>query len=80
MEKVCGDAFLAMRGRNDRDFVAYFAGTICSVPQWLPEKEYLEVSQALTTDWDKVKTLAMLALSACSYLPQSKEETQTIGE
>jgi len=78
-EKVCADAFLAMRGRRDTDFVEYFTGTICSVPQWLPEEDFLAVSQALLTDAEKVKTLSMLALSACSYVgkpntPQAEGE------
>jgi len=67
--KVCSDAFLAMRGRRDADFVEYFTGTICSVPQYLPEDEFLGVSAALMSDWQKVKTLSMLALSAHSQLP-----------
>lgn len=65
-EKVCSGSFLAMRCRRENDFVEYFISTICSVPQWLPEEEYLSVSQALLTDWEKVKTLSMLALSANS--------------
>lgn len=65
-EKVCSDAFLAMRSRREQDFVEYFAGTICSVPQWLPEEEYVAVTRALMTEWEKVKTLSMLALSACA--------------
>lgn len=75
-EKVCSDAFLAMRGRRDADFVEYFTGTICSVPQWLPQDDYLVISQALLTDWEKVKTLSMLALSACSYSPKSATVAQ----
>lgn len=67
-EKVCSDAFLALRGRREQDFIDYFTGTICSVPQFLSEADFLMVSQALTTEWPKVKTLAMLALSAHSYL------------
>ncbi|MBI2502236.1 MAG: type I-MYXAN CRISPR-associated protein Cmx8 [Candidatus Latescibacteria bacterium] len=65
-EKVCSDAFLAMRGRREQDFVEYFTGTMCSVPQWLPEDDFVAVSRALMTEWEKVKTLSMLALSACS--------------
>ncbi|MDW7730065.1 MAG: type I-MYXAN CRISPR-associated protein Cmx8 [Bacillota bacterium] len=65
--RVCTDAFLAMRGRRDQNFIEYFTGTICSVPQWLPEEDYLAVSQALISEWEKVKTLSMLALSAHSY-------------
>jgi CRISPR-associated protein Cmx8 len=73
-EKVCSDAFLAMRGRRERDFIEYFAGTICSVPQWLPEDDFIAVSQVLATDWERVKTLSMLALSAQSYLGGGKDE------
>ena len=72
-ERVCSDAFLAIRGRRERDFVDYFAGTICSVPQWLPEDDFIAVSQSLSTDWERVKTLSMLALSAQSYLGGSKD-------
>jgi len=77
-EKVCMDAFLAMRGRREQDFIQYFTGTICSVPQFLPEKEYLAVTYALMSDWEKVKTLSMLALSAHSYLgePRKDEDEQ----
>ena len=67
-EKVCSDAFLAMRGRREQDFVEYFSGTICSVPQYLPETEFVAVAEALHSDWERAKTLSMLALSAHSYL------------
>jgi len=69
-QKVCMDAFLALRGRRAReDFVAYFTGTVCSVPQYLPEAEYEVVAQALMSDrWEEAKALAMLALSACSNI------------
>lgn len=70
VEKVCSDAFLAMRGRRDQDFVEYFTGSICSVPQYLKKEDFLYVSQALLNDWDRVKTLSMLAISAHSYLPK----------
>jgi CRISPR-associated protein Cmx8 len=76
-EKVCSDAFLAIRGRRDQDLVEYFTGTICSVPQFLPEKDYLLVAEALTRDWQRVKNLALLSLSAHSYVwekPKDKEE------
>jgi len=74
VQHVCTDAFLAMRGRRDKDFVDYFTGTVCSVPQYLPEDDFLAVSQALATDWSRVKTLAMLALSANSFYGREKEE------
>ena len=68
-QKVCMDAFLAMRSRRDQEFVEYFTGTICSVPLFLPSEDYILVSQSLLEEggWEKVKTLSMLALSAHSY-------------
>lgn len=67
-QKICMDVFLAMRSRRDQEFIEYFAGTICSVPQFLPSDDYVFVSQALLEEngWEKVKTLSMLALSAHS--------------
>lgn len=67
-EKICRDAFLAVRGRKSQAFLDYFTGTICSVPQYLPSKDFQLVSQALINDWEKVKTLTLLAISANSYL------------
>lgn len=68
-EKVCKDAFLRMRGcRAREDFVTYFTGTICSVPQYLPGTEYQLIAKAILDDdrWEEVKALAMLTLSALS--------------
>jgi CRISPR-associated protein Cmx8 len=76
-EKVCSDAFLAMRSRRESDFVEYFTGTICSVAQYLPEQDYLIVSQSLITQSDTVKTLAMLALSASSAVGRASEDETT---
>lgn len=66
--EVCRDVFLAMRSRREQDFIEYFTGTICSVPQFLPPEDYVFVSQALLEDggWEKVKALSMLALAAHS--------------
>jgi CRISPR-associated protein Cmx8 len=66
--RVCADVFLAMRSRRDQDFIEYFTGTICSVPQFLPPDDYVLVSQALLEDggWEKVKALSMLAVAAHS--------------
>lgn len=74
LEKVCADAFLAMRGRRDQDFVEYFTGTICSVPQFLPKDQFLTVARELTENWQKIKTLSMLAISANSYLSGQSNE------
>lgn len=76
VEKVCSDAFLAMRGRKDKDFIEYFTGTICAVPQWLPEEDYLLIIQSLFNDSERVKTIAMLALSAQSYFSKASTESQ----
>jgi len=76
LENTCGDAFLAMRSRRDNDFVEYFTGSICSVPQYLPQNDYLLVSQFLLSDWERVKTLAMLALSSVSQVGGHSEESE----
>lgn len=73
-QKVCADAFLAMRSRREADFIDYFVGSICSVPHFLPEAEYLALSQALMADWNRVKNLAMLALSAHSYVGDERNQ------
>ncbi len=68
-ERVCREAFLRLRAcRAREDFVAYFTGTICSVPQSLPGAEYQALTAALLIDpqWEDVKGLAMLALSGLS--------------
>lgn len=68
-EKICADAFLRLRACKAReDFVSYFTGTICSVPQFLPELEYQTVADAILTEerWEEVKALTMLALSGLS--------------
>lgn len=75
--KVCMDAFLAIRGRKDhREFVTYFTGTICSVPQFLDNEQYRGLSAALLDpeQWESLKSLSMLALSALSQSPSSMEK------
>ncbi len=68
--RVCEDAFLTMRScRSREDFVGYFTGTICAVPQYLPMEDYQRLAVALMghdDEWERVKALAMLALSALS--------------
>ncbi|MFQ5729713.1 MAG: hypothetical protein ACE5GN_05070 [Waddliaceae bacterium] len=68
-EKVCMDAFLRLRAcRAREDFVSYFIGSICSVPQYLPDVEYQAISKAILDEkqWEDIKALAMLALSGSS--------------
>ena len=79
-EKICSNAFLAMRGRRDKDFIEYFTGTICSVPQWMPEADYVLVGQALIENWELVKTYSMLALSACSFVGKSTQNDDSKGD
>lgn len=62
--KIARDAFLAVRSRTGADFVDYFASTLCSVPQYMNEKHFEMLTQALHNDTDEVRTLTMLALSA----------------
>lgn len=84
-EKVCQDAFLAIRAcHSQEDFVAYFTGTICSVPQYLPLDEYQALAAALLgadDAWEHVKALSMLALSGQSelYRPEG-DKSRTDGE
>jgi CRISPR-associated protein Cmx8 len=88
--RVCTDAFLAMRSRHDQDFVEFFAGSICSVAQFLPAEDYGFLTKVLLTKpnsspvaprgitWEDVKTLAMIAVSACSFNVRPRE-TQAQG-
>jgi CRISPR-associated protein Cmx8 len=76
VEKVCGDAFLAMRSRREQDFIEYFTSALCAIPQWLPEDDFLLVTNALLNEPDRVKTISMMALSAASYISKSTSETE----
>ncbi len=65
-EKVASGTFLEMRSRREQAFVDHFTATFCSVKQFLPEKEFRIVAEALLTEPENVKTLTLLALSANS--------------
>ncbi|MEM7182596.1 MAG: type I-MYXAN CRISPR-associated protein Cmx8 [Spirochaetota bacterium] len=73
-EKVAKEAFLAIRGRKDKqDFINYFTASICAFSQRLGEDGYLTLVNSLYDDsskaepgWEKVRALCMLALSANS--------------
>ena len=82
-EKVATDAFLAIRGRNSDEFVDYFIGSICAVPQFMgakgvsPEQGFIGISDALHESEDKrteMKNLAMLAL--CAHVWQQRSQTE----
>ena len=76
---VCSDAFLSMRSRHDQDFVEFFAGSICSVAQYLPPEDFRFLTKILMTapdpspiarqglTRDDIKAIAMVAVSACSF-------------
>ena len=80
-EKVATDAFLAIRGRNAEEFVDYFVGSICAVPQFMgaegvpPKEGFIEVAHALHESEDRraeMRNLTMLALSAHGWSRQSE--------
>ncbi len=63
--KLALDAFLAARSRSSaEDFVEFFASTLASVPQFLPEDQYVLLSRELRERPAEVRTLTMLALCA----------------
>ena len=72
--KVAITAFLALRGRREQDITEYFTGTLCSTGHYLKEEEFLLLGNALMRDPDKVKNLAMLALSAHSWTAREKKD------
>ncbi len=84
-QRVCSDAFLAMRSRHDQDFVEYFVGTVCSVAQYLKPAEYQFLTHLLLTrpspnpvgpqplNWEDVKAVAMIAVSACAFNVRPRE-------
>lgn len=74
-EKIARQAFLDVRSRSGSDFEGYFAGTLCSVPQFIKPEDFTRLSAALRKDADNLRTLTLLALSAASWTrPESKTE------
>lgn len=64
-EKVAKSAFLDVRSRTEKmDFINYFAATLCSVPHYLKQEDFVSLTRALYEETDKVRTLTLLALSA----------------
>ena len=84
-QRICSDAFLAMRSRHDQDFVEFFAGTICSVEHQLSQANYQFLIRVLMTNsdpnpvgekrltWEDVKAIAMIAVSAYSFQVRPRE-------
>lgn len=63
--KIAKSAFLDVRSRTEQmDFINYFVSSLCSVPQHMKSDAYVELTQALYQDTDKIRTLILLALSA----------------
>ena len=82
-EKMATDAFLAIRGRNSEEFVDYFVGSICAVPQFMgtkgisPEQGFIAMSDALHESESKrteMKNLTMLALCAHAWRQRFQAE------
>lgn len=65
-ERAARAAFLGVRSRTGVDFVDFFAGTLCSVPQRVSNDDFATLSRALRERPDDVRTLTLLALSARS--------------
>ncbi|WP_201068757.1 MULTISPECIES: type I-MYXAN CRISPR-associated protein Cmx8 [Thiorhodovibrio] len=72
--KVASTAFLALRGRREQDIAEYVTGTLASVGFYQSEDDFLLLSEQLIHDPDKVKNLAMLALSAHSWVGREQNE------
>jgi CRISPR-associated protein Cmx8 len=65
--KVARSAFLDVRSRTEQwDFIKYFTGTLCSVPQYMGTDSYVQLAKDLydENEYEKVRTLTLLALSA----------------
>lgn len=74
--KVAINAFLALRARREQEVAEYVTGTLCAVGCYLPEKDFLILADYLLNESAKVKTLAMLALSAHSWTRSTDNDTQ----
>ena len=89
LQKICGGAFLALRGRKGPDIAEYFTGTLCSHPQFMrgspknaENDDFLLIAKSLVDpeEREKIKLFAMLALSACSYVYTKDEQAKTEDE
>ena len=67
-DRLAADTFLMIRSRRGREFASYFTARICAASQKHLGKtdDFRRDVQALLDDPDAVKTLTLLALSACS--------------
>lgn len=69
VEKICIRLFLALQKRRGLDLAEYFISTFCLSPQYFSKEDVSLFSQSLACEQDEVKSLALLAVAACSYLP-----------
>ena len=76
VEKTARSAFLAIRSRTNEDFIEYFTGTLCSVPQFLPKENFELLSKALLEDSKHIRTLTLMALSAAAYVSKPKTDKE----
>lgn len=64
---LCQHTHLDVRSRNANDFLAYFTGQICTDSQYLPSEDRTVLTRHLFTgDWETVKNMVNLSLSALS--------------
>jgi CRISPR-associated protein Cmx8 len=75
-EAIGKEVFYAIRSRTDEDFRTYFASTLCSVPHWMSQAEFIAITKSLYDETDKVRTLSMIALSARVARTEAKENHQ----
>lgn len=78
-KRYAQDVFMQFRSRREEDFVALFRDKLLPCGHWLKDEDLLRLHHALSHQIESVKTLAMLALSANSYVPSSKS-TQEAGK
>jgi CRISPR-associated protein Cmx8 len=77
-ESIVTRTFLDIRSRrNDEDFIEYFAGTLCKVPHYLPEDDFISLSRTLRSDAGTVRTLTLLALSAVPRFSTKDPQEET---
>lgn len=71
-KRFAQDLFMQFRSRREEDFVALFRDKLLPCGHWLKDDDLLRLHHALARRAEAVKTLAMLALSANSYVPTAK--------
>lgn len=81
-EDIARDAFLAVRSRTGTDFVEYFCGTLCSVPQAISSADFQRMGRTLRDEEGRaeLRTLTLLALSAAAFTGFDKKTETGSGD